>query len=99
MAAADTSRSPQFDAIRGIAVSMVCIAHALHPQPTSFGTKVVARLMPAMLMGVDLFFVLSGFLITSILLHTRSQPGYFRRFYVRRVLRIMPAYYTVLLLI
>jgi peptidoglycan/LPS O-acetylase OafA/YrhL len=83
---------PQLDAVRGLAVLLVLLHNtdrypSLHLQWISGNGW----------MGVDLFFVLSGFLITRILLDTKQSEGYFRNFYARRCLRIWPLYYSVLL--
>jgi peptidoglycan/LPS O-acetylase OafA/YrhL len=84
-------RIPQLDAVRGIAVLVVL----LHNTDLGRYTGAVAD---NGWMGVDLFFVLSGFLITGILLDTKNAEGYFRNFYARRALRIWPLYYCALFL-
>ncbi len=90
---------PTLDGVRGLAILMV-VMHNF-----SFDDAVMTGLPGHLLhmgigvgwMGVTLFFVLSGFLITGILLDTQHEPGHFRRFYLRRTLRIAPLYYAVLL--
>ncbi len=85
------------DGLRGVAVLMVLAFHFLHVDGQG-GTVEGALLSVSRAgwAGVDLFFVLSGFLITGILLDARGGPGYFRAFYARRVLRIFPLYYAYL---
>ena len=84
---------PQLDGVRGVAI-LVVLAHNLH----GFSSPPLSYLTAYGWMGVDLFFVLSGFLITGILLDTKSSANYFRNFYARRCLRIWPLYYFVLLM-
>jgi peptidoglycan/LPS O-acetylase OafA/YrhL len=89
---------PALDGLRGVAILLVLIHH-FTPDGTGGSPLTVAFLNAVHTgwIGVDLFFVLSGFLITGILLDTRTAPGYFRNFIARRTLRIAPLYYGVLL--
>lgn len=80
------------DGLRAFAVVAVIVYHSLDAQ----SSVVVDRVARAGWVGVDLFFVLSGFLITGILLDAKNSPRYFRNFYIRRTLRIFPLYYAVL---
>ena len=80
---------PELDGLRGIAILSVFIFHARgrHFSPAYDAAAAWGWT------GVSLFFVLSGYLITSILLNLRNRPHYFRNFYARRILRIWPVYY------
>lgn len=94
-----TTRVPALDGLRGVAILLVMVHHfVIHGglRPHDVAEKLVFRAAASAWWGVDLFFVLSGFLITGILLETRTSSGYFRTFYTRRVLRIFPLYYGVL---
>src|SRR5579871_234555 len=90
---------PELDGIRAIAILMVVMMHILAPDDQSSNAllTVVPRVLIGLIghgwLGVDLFFVLSGFLITGILLDTRESPHYLRNFYGRRALRIIPLYF------
>ena len=89
------------DGIRGLAILMVLGRHLIH---VNTGIKspfysFAFNFRDSLFSGVDVFFALSGFLITRILVQTASDGHYFRSFYARRALRIFPLYYGVLLLL
>jgi len=83
------------DGLRGIAILLVLVFHFT---PFSGPLFFLAHVFQAGWIGVDLFFVLSGYLITGILLDSVGHPHYYRNFVVRRTLRIFPLYYACLAL-
>lgn len=88
------------DGLRGVAFLAVFFFHyGVSAHATTPWVLFTKQITAGGWAGVDLFFVLSGFLITGILLDTRNDPHYFRNFYVRRALRIFPVFYGVALLL
>jgi len=79
---------PALDGLRGVAILLVVFLHNFRFMNYFFFGW----------LGVDLFFVLSGFLITDILLNTLGKPHFLKNFYMRRVLRIFPLYYLTLII-
>ncbi len=89
---------PALDGVRGIAIICVVLAHAFIVAPDIVVTPVLSRLSASGFLGVDIFFVLSGFLITALLVSESDQRGRvsLRRFYLRRAARLLPALYVFL---
>jgi len=91
-------RVPAFDGLRGVAVLMVLTSHLWIVLPGQTGAAIIDGLFDGGFLGVDIFFVLSGFLITALLLreqldHPRVRFG---SFYARRALRLLPALFVLL---
>jgi peptidoglycan/LPS O-acetylase OafA/YrhL len=95
-AARGEDRFEALDGLRGVAVLFVMLYHfgtAVGFGEESFITRKIVGVFCNLWTGVDIFFTLSGFLITGILLRVKHEPGYFSKFYMRRTLRIFPLYY------
>jgi peptidoglycan/LPS O-acetylase OafA/YrhL len=86
-------RIRELDGLRALAVMLVLLVHF---GPLREHGTLLWKFESVGWMGVDLFFVLSGFLISGVLLDARETPSYYRNFYIRRIYRIFPLYYTVL---
>src|SRR6185503_2931874 len=90
------------DGLRGFAVSYVLLYHfmpkALSLHNDAFIYKIWDTFWLMGWSGVDLFFVLSGFLITGILYKTKNNKNYFKSFYIRRIFRIFPVYYSLIII-
>jgi len=92
---------PELDTVRGIAILMVFLFHGFEDfVPVGPNVPAWERMFLSTVSlgwtGVNLFFVLSGFLITGILVDSAHRPQYYSRFYFRRALRILPAYYLLI---
>lgn len=94
-------RIPELDGLRGLAIFLVILYHyvamAPHGSPHTWPSR-IGTILGQGATGVDLFFVLSGFLIGGILLKTKTSPRYYKTFYLRRFHRIFPLYYGWILL-
>lgn len=88
---------PALDGLRGLAIVLVlCHNFQILEGPPDLAGRVLELAFDLGWIGVQLFFVLSGFLITRILLQTQDAPNYYRAFFGRRFLRIFPLYYATL---
>lgn len=95
-------RFSELDGMRGLA-SLMVISYHIFKRGEYFTNNSVLHFITNLSLynwyALDTFFVLSGFLITSILLRTKGEPNFFRNFYVRRSLRVFPLYYFALIVI
>jgi len=91
-------RIPELDGLRGLAILLVLVWHyaAFIHVPAHTAAAYALSTLSLTWSGVDLFFVLSGFLIGGILLDNKLATNYFKVFYARRFLRILPLYFAII---
>jgi peptidoglycan/LPS O-acetylase OafA/YrhL len=102
MSRVSSTHVPVLDGIRGLAILLVVMIHLTQfggLQYESVAGEALKQITRTGWTGVDLFFVLSGFLITGILYDAKGGHSFFAHFYARRCLRIFPVYYGVLFLL
>lgn len=95
------SRKPELDGIRGVAILLVLIWHYLVGRyfiKYDILPEFLIQILSITWSGVDLFFVLSGFLIAGILIDQKESENYYKVFFVRRICRIFPLYYSLLII-
>src|SRR5512138_110184 len=95
----DRARVVALDGVRGIACLLVLVHHCGRGRASSGAAAIFNGISAAGWVGVDLFFVLSGFLITGLLLEGRGRAGNLRQFWIRRAFRILPLAYAFLALV
>jgi peptidoglycan/LPS O-acetylase OafA/YrhL len=93
---------PELDVLRGVAILVVVLYHGLYHAGAVSSNRIgqiFINLTVFGWLGVNLFFVLSGFLITGILIDSKGKPDFYRNFYLRRALRILPAFFAIIVLL
>ena len=96
MSSAPARRIPSLDGLRALSISLVIVSHLLGTRGFPFGTRALGTVGDFGYLGVKVFFVISGYLITTLLMkeHERTGRISLKGFYVRRVWRIFPAFYA-----
>jgi peptidoglycan/LPS O-acetylase OafA/YrhL len=93
---------PELDVLRGCAILGVLFYHGLYWSSATSPYRILSLFIKSTVvgwLGVNLFFVLSGFLITGILIDSKGRPSFYRKFYLRRALRILPAYLALIVIL